>query len=146
MEFREELEDVLAALEPKRLVIFLDDLDRCSPAQTVAVMESINYLSSIEGCFFILGMDRDKVATAVGLQLGEAAIEERRRLHPERAPQMDSEKAAVRGEYAKDYLKKIINVTVGVRDPEPEEVERYLSEPQWEDAFEMLKKGFTGLC
>jgi hypothetical protein len=139
-DFQEELEDVLAALAPKRLVIILDDLDRCSPAQTVAVMESINYLSSIEGCFFVLGMDRDKVATAVGLQLGDAAIEERRRMDPVHPPETDVQKAKVRGEYATNYLKKIINMTVGVREPTPEEVRRYLSEPAWTDSREALKR------
>lgn len=38
-------------------------------------------------------------------------------------------------------MRKIVNVTVGVRERLPDELKRYLSDPQWEEAFEALKRG-----
>ncbi|HWK07416.1 MAG TPA: P-loop NTPase fold protein [Puia sp.] len=52
----------------KPLVIFIDDLDRCSPSKVVEVVEAINVF--INGrfntkCYFILGMDGEMVAGAL---------------------------------------------------------------------------------
>lgn len=52
----------------KPLVIFIDDLDRCSPAKVVEVVEAINVF--INGqynykCYFIIGMDAEMVAAAL---------------------------------------------------------------------------------
>ncbi len=54
--------------EKKPLVIFVDDLDRCSPSKVVEVIEAINVF--INGkynnkCYFIMGMDAEMVAAAL---------------------------------------------------------------------------------
>ena len=54
--------------DTKPLVIFVDDLDRCSPSKVVEVVEAINVF--INGrfntkCYFILGMDGELVAGAL---------------------------------------------------------------------------------
>jgi|GEM_PF-3125115 len=58
----------LCADEKKPLVIFVDDLDRCSPSKIVEVIEAMNVF--INGkynnkCYFILGMDAEMVAGAL---------------------------------------------------------------------------------
>jgi predicted KAP-like P-loop ATPase len=47
------------------LVIFIDDLDRCPPGSIVNVLETINLFFDQKGCFFLIGMDYDIVATAI---------------------------------------------------------------------------------
>jgi hypothetical protein len=49
------------------MVIFIDDLDRCSPAKIAQVLEAINLFLAGEfpDCFFVIGMDTEMVAAAL---------------------------------------------------------------------------------
>jgi predicted Rossmann-fold nucleotide-binding protein len=49
------------------LIVFIDDLDRCSPNKVAQVIEGINLFlaGDFKGCMFILGMDTDMVAAAL---------------------------------------------------------------------------------
>ena len=47
------------------LVIFVNNLDRCAPSQTVNVLEAINFVTSAGRCFVILGLDEDRVKAAI---------------------------------------------------------------------------------
>lgn len=58
--------DLLA--NDKRVVIFIDDLDRCSPSKIVEVIEAINLMMNGEyhqKCYFVIGMDAQVVAAAL---------------------------------------------------------------------------------
>lgn len=72
------------------LVIFIDDLDRCSPGNLMEVLESINFLTTAGPCFILLGMDEPKVIEIV-------------------AKQYDNKE-----DRARQYLKKLVNLTVPV--------------------------------
>lgn len=48
-----------------KLVIFIDDLDRCEPPKAADVIEAINLFLDAEGCVFVVGMDSDAVAMSV---------------------------------------------------------------------------------
>ncbi|MDQ6815705.1 MAG: P-loop NTPase fold protein, partial [Bacteroidota bacterium] len=68
-EVEADLERVLECIDEKKpLIVFVDDLDRCSPSKVVEVIEAINVF--INGkynnkCYFILGMDAEMVAAAL---------------------------------------------------------------------------------
>jgi hypothetical protein len=47
------------------LVIFIDDLDRCSPKAIANILESINLFFDQKGCLFIMGMDLNLVSKAI---------------------------------------------------------------------------------
>ncbi len=49
--------------KPRKLIIFIDDLDRCKPSKVVDIIESVNLFLDSKGCVFIIGMD-SKVVTA----------------------------------------------------------------------------------
>lgn len=49
----------------KRMVIFIDDLDRCAPSSIASVIESISTLTGREGMIFVLALDHDYVVTAL---------------------------------------------------------------------------------
>lgn len=51
--------------EQARLVIFIDDLDRCAHAVTFALLESIKLYLSSKHCVFVFGLDRVQVEQAV---------------------------------------------------------------------------------
>ncbi len=51
----------------KPLIVFIDDLDRCSPGNVAKVMEAVNLFLAGEfpNCVFVLGMDSELVAAAL---------------------------------------------------------------------------------
>jgi uncharacterized protein YjbI with pentapeptide repeats len=49
----------------KRAVIFIDDLDRCVPEKAIEVLEAIKLFLDVEGCIFILGIDRRVISEGV---------------------------------------------------------------------------------
>ena len=44
-----------------RLVIFVDDLDRCLPEKAIEVLEAIKLFLDVEGCVFVLGIDQEVI-------------------------------------------------------------------------------------
>lgn len=102
----------------KRLVLIIDDLDRCKPAQVADVLEAINFLVASGKCFVILGISREPVLSAVGLSFQEIA-HERALLSDDAADQdaaqsVDVAKAITRREFAERYLEKLVNIRVQV--------------------------------
>ena len=57
----------LIATPDRPLVVFIDDLDRCSPGKVAAVVEAINVFLSgdLPNTIFVIGMEPDMVAAAV---------------------------------------------------------------------------------
>jgi len=48
-----------------RVVIFIDDLDRCSPDKTIELLESIKMLLEVEGFIFIVALSHDSVTRLI---------------------------------------------------------------------------------
>jgi predicted KAP-like P-loop ATPase len=44
-----------------RIVIFIDDLDRCDPEKALEVLESIKSFFDIEGIIYVIGMDSETI-------------------------------------------------------------------------------------
>ncbi|MEA3349445.1 MAG: P-loop NTPase fold protein, partial [Chloroflexota bacterium] len=62
-QFQREFRDLVKTyIQEKghRLVVFVDDLDRCLPEKAVEVLEAIKLFLDVPGCVFVLGLD-DKV-------------------------------------------------------------------------------------
>ncbi|MCP4111966.1 MAG: AAA family ATPase [Desulfobacteraceae bacterium] len=85
-----------------RLVIFIDDLDRCLPENTITVLEAIKLYLDNEQCVIVLGVDRDSI---------EIAIEQR---YP---------KMKITG---KDYLEKIVQIPFGIPQPDKKLMRNFL--------------------
>src|SRR5215211_3088328 len=55
---KEELENIKKELNADfRLVIFIDDLDRCTPERALEILESIKTFFDIEGIIYVIGID-----------------------------------------------------------------------------------------
>jgi formylglycine-generating enzyme required for sulfatase activity len=105
-QFERELRAVIEKyVQPKRLVVFVDDLDRCLPEKAVDVLEAIKLFLDVEGCVFVLGMARDIVARGIQIKYGELG-------------------QAIDGDL---YLEKIIQVPFDLPVLEPEDVSRYVA-------------------
>jgi len=73
-----------------RIVIFIDDLDRCSPEKALEVLESIKLFLDIEGFVFVIGLSHKTVTQLI--------------THAYKA-------TGVKGE---DYIKKIIQIPIKI--------------------------------
>lgn len=95
--FREEFETLLAdpaLAHLSRVVVLVDDLDRCLPDTVVETLEAIRLFLSAEGMSFIIAADEDRVAEAIQQKLKTAA------------PNNEDE------DPAKLYLHKIVQTTI----------------------------------
>ena len=70
--FRAALE--AAGAGPQRIVVFIDDLDRCRPEQSVRLLESLKLYLDVPGCVFILGVDREPLEAAVATSYRELGL------------------------------------------------------------------------
>ncbi|MCJ7560188.1 KAP family NTPase [Candidatus Bathyarchaeota archaeon] len=97
----------------ERLVIFIDDLDRCLPGQAIEIFESIKLFLSCKNCVFIIGVDKEQIRKAFERQFGEKE-----------------------GPSGLFYVEKFIQLQFDLPRKTPVEVEDFLRE----HASEQLKK------
>ncbi|MBU3950006.1 MAG: hypothetical protein KJ826_17530, partial [Proteobacteria bacterium] len=126
-QFAREFCDVTKALNPRTMLILIDDLDRCHPDKVLEVLEAINFLVSSGDCFVIMGMARDRVERCVGLGFKDVAEElidddKSRQMSPDA---VDKGKRR-RAEFAQQYLEKLVNIEVPLPTPLPEQSRQIL--------------------
>ena len=130
--FAAEFKDITQALNPRTLLILIDDLDRCRPEMVLEVLESVNFLVSSGDCFVVMGMARERVVRCVGLSFKDVASEFLTAA-PDPAQGTPEEIARrQRIEFAQQYLEKLINIEVPVPSPTDEQSRRLMlaaSEP-----------------
>ena len=104
-------------LGQRRLVIFIDDLDRCDPAHTLKVLEVSNFLSSSGGdLFMVLGLSPDHVLANLMINFNEVAHEYKN------GKVQQSGEGTEPWQYARDYLKKLIHLEVPLPKPESDQI------------------------
>jgi hypothetical protein len=110
--FAREFRDVTECLKPRKMVIFIDDLDRCSQHSLIEVLEAVNFLASSGDCFIVMGMSPSWVEACVGLEYEHLA-----RAMAEEFPDEDDDglhSAEHRRRFARNYLEKLINIEVPI--------------------------------
>ena len=90
--FQQEFREVTEALQPRAMVIFIDDLDRCRPSNVLDLLEAVNFLIDSGDCFVVMGLDLDRVQQYV--EQGFSEVDEEG--------------------FAEHYLEKLINIEVPV--------------------------------
>jgi hypothetical protein len=60
-------------LGDRRVVVLIDDLDRCSPENIVALLESINVLMDVWGFIYVLALDYDVLVAAIAMKYPHAS-------------------------------------------------------------------------
>jgi hypothetical protein len=70
--FRDELKFLADALQetnqnaaPLKIIIIIDELDRCRPTYAVQLLERIKHLFDVEGVVFLLGIDRSQLSHSI---------------------------------------------------------------------------------
>jgi KAP family P-loop domain len=69
-EFRTDLESLANTIQTSnnssaKIVIIIDELDRCRPTYAVQLLERIKHLFDVEGVVFILGIDRTQLSHSI---------------------------------------------------------------------------------
>lgn len=121
--FARQFKEVTTALNPRTLVVFIDDLDRCQPQNILQVMEAINFLATSGDCYIFVGMDRDYVQR--GVALGFASVAEL--MEYEQVDPADPH--AKKLVFAKRYLEKLINFEVPIPTPDNAKRKEFLLDP-----------------
>ncbi|XVJ60749.1 MAG: hypothetical protein HEQ23_15720 [Tepidisphaera sp.] len=106
-EFRDDFAKLLSQTKRKRLVVVIDDLDRCLPETIIETLEAIKLFLFVEKTAFIIGADERLVKYAV-----------RRRF-----PELPGE----RTEVGRDYLEKLIQFPIRIPPLGRVETEKYVS-------------------
>jgi len=106
-EFREDFAKLLSQTKRKRLVVVIDDLDRCLPETIIETLEAIKLFLFVNHTAFIIGADERLVKYAV-----------RRRF-----PELPGE----RTEVGRDYLEKLIQFPIRIPPLGRVETEKYVS-------------------
>jgi len=99
----------------QRMVIFIDDLDRCMPEIALQVLEALKLYLNIEKLIFVVGVDKDVVEKLVVehyKKLGLVKSEEKDKTE-EGKKQEEAEEAK-----AKQYLSKMFQVEVNLEPTE----------------------------
>jgi chemotaxis protein histidine kinase CheA len=96
------------------MVIFIDDLDRCSPEKIADVVEGINLFlaGEFEDCIFVLGIDAEMVAAAL-----EAA-------HSKVIDQLP--KYSTRTPLGRRFMDKFVQLPILIPIPEKENINSYV--------------------
>jgi tetratricopeptide (TPR) repeat protein len=59
--------------EDGRLVVFIDDLDRCSPDRIAEVLEALKLFATTPNCVYVLALDQDIVAQSIQAKYKDSA-------------------------------------------------------------------------
>lgn len=63
---RDDFETAIGeSLQDKRLVVFIDDLDRCLPEKTIDILEVIKLFLDVFKCVFIIGVAREMIERGI---------------------------------------------------------------------------------
>ena len=108
-----------------RIVVFVDDLDRCLPAGALEVLESMKLFFDLNGFVFVVGLDREVVERCIDSRY---VIETGKTEEPEEG-HSPAQRRLIRGS---DYLKKIFQVPFSL-DP--------VSYSMLDDLFDSMQKG-----
>ena len=90
--FREEFKELLEAADIDRLVVLVDDLDRCLPATSIETLEAIRLFLFVPRAAFVIAADEGMIEYAVRQHFPDLPV------------------ATGPATYARNYLEKLIQV------------------------------------
>jgi KAP family P-loop domain len=115
----------LSAGGTRRVVVFIDDLDRCLPANALDVLESMKLFFDVEGCIFVVGLDQEIVEKAVAVKYAPAF----------------GEGAQPSGA---EYVKKMFQVPFTLPSIETQQLQKYLDAIEQDSDFsDAQRRDFT---
>ena len=102
-----------------RVVVFVDDLDRCLPSNALDVLESIKLFFDLPGFVFVVGLDEDVVQRAVRSRFSEGSAAT--------GAEGTSVSVEVQRRIERDYVEKIFQVPYRLPPMVAEQLEMLLA-------------------
>lgn len=112
-EFRDSFESLIKATNRKRIVVLIDDLDRCLPEHIIENLEAIKLFLNVEKTAFVIAADQSIVSEAIKKQYGERVGIER--------------KSDIGRSIGEDYMDKFIQIPYNIPKLSDQEVESYIT-------------------
>ena len=118
-EFRQKLQDFVHSISSdKKVVIFVDELDRCRPDFAIEMLERIKHLFCVDGLVFVLSIDKQQLEASVKGHYGSESINATEYLKrfidiEYRLPQPGKEKFILEQMYQHETIKRIKNIDDG---------------------------------
>jgi hypothetical protein len=104
---KQDLDDFANSLpEGMKVIIFIDDLDRCDPKKAVEVLEAIKLLLDLDRFIVFLALDARIITQAVEEHYGKVLVE-----------------AEITGY---EYLDKIVQIPFSIPEPPPDDLRQYI--------------------
>ncbi|AXP82144.1 KAP family P-loop domain protein [Mariniflexile rhizosphaerae] len=114
-EFRDDFKEMIDKSGIKKLVVIIDDLDRCTPDRLIENLEAIKLFLNVEKTAFVIGADPRIVRHAIEHRYRTDSIEN--------ADDPDSRNKRI----VSDYLEKLIQIPYYLPKLTDNEVETYLT-------------------
>ena len=119
-EFRDRFSELIAETKIKRLVVLIDDLDRCSPERLIENLEAIKLFLNVPNTAFVIGADSRIVKHAIEYRY-------KSRLTSDDPSNADARTERISDQFVKDYLEKLIQIPYNLPRLSDPEVETFLS-------------------
>ena len=104
--FEKDFEDLLKKVDVERVVVFIDDLDRCQSEKVIETFETIKLFLNVPECTFVIGADASRIQQAVSATY--------------RVGQQTEEA------FSADYLEKIIQLPFRIPEQRPQDISCYI--------------------
>jgi hypothetical protein len=92
---QDEVQKIFQQYPASRIVVFIDDLDRCSPETALEVFESVKVFLDLDGFVFIIGLSREALDKLIKARY---------------------EKMGLSGISGEEYIRKIIQVEIRIQN------------------------------
>lgn len=114
----------------QRVVVFIDDMDRCLPESAVELLEAIKLFLKAENCIFVLGVDKRVIIESIRVRYKDFTISS------------DGAESPITGD---NYLEKIIQLSFQLPPIRTEDIEDFITELDLPKFYEpyigMISKG-----
>jgi predicted KAP-like P-loop ATPase len=133
-EFRDDFKEMINKSEIKKLVVIIDDLDRCTPERIIENLEAIKLFLNVDKTAFIIGADPRIVRHAIEHRYKTDSIEN------------SNDPESRNNRIVSDYLEKLIQIPYNLPKLSDHEVETYMTllfcKKELENDFSNVLKAF----
>ncbi len=110
----------------KKIVVFIDDLDRCRTTKVIEVIESIKLVLNSEKCIFLLGCDNEYLENALSIEYKDFIEFLQRENSEENTIQDGVSFSKSLKSFSREYLEKIIQVPFYIPPLDKNSVSNYI--------------------